>query len=163
MRSATKFTLHVTCIANVICAPYTSFIFVFMWWMIVPFPIMVLFVRLISVIGICTMQPFMDVDGGCKKLHLVVDVSYIDPTYIWYFNVAIKTMESFSSSLISRNRLLAFLSKRYNYNKSKNWGRSILVLNSFVFHHGNIERWISITNRIKWYIDCWSFGLHLMI
>ena len=67
MRSATKFTLYVTCIANVICAPYTSFIFVFMWWMIVPFPILVLFVRLISVIGICTTQPFMDVDGGCKN------------------------------------------------------------------------------------------------
>jgi len=51
----------------------------------------------------------MDVDGGCKKLHVVVDVSYIDPTYIWYFDVAIKAIESFSSSFKSRNRLLAFL------------------------------------------------------
>ena len=115
MRSATKFTLHVTCIANVICAPYTNFIFVFMWWMIVPFPILVLFVRLISVIGICTTQPFMDVDGGCKKLHVVVAVSYIDPTYIWYLDVAIKAMDSFSSSLKSRSRLLAFLSKNKNW------------------------------------------------
>ena len=112
MGSTTKFTLHVTCIANVICAPYTSFIFVFMWWMIVFFPILVLFVRLISVIGICTTQPFMDVDGGCKKLHVVVDVSYIDPTYIWFFDVAIKAMESFSSSFKSRKRLLVFLPKQ---------------------------------------------------
>ena len=80
-----------------------------MWWMIVPFPIMVLFVRLISVIGICTTQPFMDVDGGSKKLHMVVDVSYIDPTYIWYLDVAIKAMESFSSSFKSRNRFLEML------------------------------------------------------
>ena len=159
MRSATKFTLHVTCIANVICASYTNFIFVFMWWMIVPFPIMVLFVRLISVIGICTMQPFMDLDGGCKKLHVVVDVSYIDPTYIWYVDVAIKAMESFSSTFKSRNRLVAFLPKKMAislifYN---------VVLYLFVFHHGNNERWISITNGIEWCIDCWSFGLHLMI
>ena len=116
MRSATKFTLHVRRIANVICASYTNFIFVFMWWMIVPFPIMVLFVRLISVIGICTTQPFMDVDGGSKKLHMVVDVSYIDPTYIWYVDVAIKAMESFSSTFKSRNRLVAFLPKKKKYN-----------------------------------------------
>ena len=157
MRSATKFTLHVTCIANVICAPYTSFIFVFMWWMIVPFPILVLFVRLISVIGICTTQPFMDVDGGCKKLHVVVDVSYIDPTYIWFFDVAIKAMESFSSSFKSRKRLLVFLPKQ------KKTRFYIIVLHLFVFHHGDNERWISITNGIEWCIDCWSFGLHLMI
>ena len=122
----------------------------------IPFPIMVLFVRLISVIGICTTQPFMDVDGGCKKLHVVVDVSYIDPTYIWFFDVAIKAMESFSSSFKSRNRLLAFLSK-------KNIIFFIIVLYLFVFHHGNNEWWISITNGIEWGIDCWSFGVHLMI
>jgi len=63
------------------------------------FPILVLFVRLISVIGICTTQPFMDVDGGCKKLHVVVDVSYIDPTYIWYLDAAIKLWRVFRVAL----------------------------------------------------------------
>ena len=78
------------------------------------------------------MQPFMDLDGGCKKLHVVVDVSYIDPTYIWYVDVAIKAMESFSSTFKSRNRLVAFLPKKKKY--------YIIVIYLYVFHHGNNER-----------------------